>query len=234
MRTSFFQYRLRLWFGILGVVLAQYALVIPCEARTQLGNWLGAQWQLPLGRQTGLYFETHVRSDELLHQFYLVDYRGGLEFEANRFVEFSAIVGQQYSFDRNENFGDLVRRETRFFEQAVFKIPLGALVVEPRLRVEHRFFDDGSNLTRVRQRLRLSLPHKLSFGTELFLNDQKGYEATRLTLVKSMGSSAYVNWMPGLVYQHNWQDNEPDQHSVFLQFTVSWNFGSSKNPHMAD
>jgi hypothetical protein len=202
--------------------LAALTLLIPITVKGQtfdLGCWNIINIKYNLDRKWSAFGETQLRSLKFYSNFHYYEYKGGMNFKANKNLMVSLGAGSYQTYKEGGNF-ILPKNndEFRIWPQVILFQSVGKLKIEQRYRAEFRFTSNGYR-NRFRYRLGLSYPFgkekkeykpfQVSASNEIFFTDKEPYfERNRMLLSLHYKLSKSTTIQIGYLHQFDYKIND--------------------------
>lgn len=202
--------------------LAALTLLIPITVKGQtfdLGSWNIINIKYNLDRKWSAFGETQLRSLKFYSNFHYYEYKGGMNFKANKNLMVSLGAGSYQTYKEGGNF-ILPKNndEFRIWPQVILFQSVGKLKIEQRYRAEFRFTSNGYR-NRFRYRLGLSYPFgkekkeykpfQVSASNEIFFTDKEPYfERNRMLLSLHYKLSKSTTIQIGYLHQFDYKIND--------------------------
>ena len=127
-----------------------------------IGNWMMLFGTARLSEQWGVQTDLQARSYALSPNMEQLMLRGGIDY----YLSSSWVVTAGYAYVTNWDYDkditpDAVIWENRIWEQLMYKVNVGSVALQQRIRLEQRFLANDlgvANLDRIRIQLRASIP----------------------------------------------------------------------------
>jgi hypothetical protein len=183
------------------------------------GSWNIINLKYSLNPKWSLFAEGQLRSLKLYDNFHYYEYKGGLDFKANKNLKISLGAGSYQTYREGGNFVIPKNNdEFRLWPQLVLFQSIGRFKIEQRYRTEMRFTSNGYR-NRFRYRLGISLPFgrsenevkpfQLSISNELFFTDNEPYfERNRLLFALQYKVSESTSLQIGYLHQFDYKIND--------------------------
>ena len=202
--------------------LAALTLLIPITVKGQtfdLGSWNIINIKYNLDRKWSAFGETQLRSLKFYSNFHYYEYKGGMNFKANKNLIVSLGAGSYQTYKEGGNFVlPKNNDEFRIWPQVILLQSVGKLKIEQRYRAEFRFTSNGYR-NRFRYRLGLSYPFgkekkeykpfQVSASNEIFFTDKEPYfERNRMLLSLHYKLSKSTTIQIGYLHQFDYKIND--------------------------
>lgn len=223
---------------ICGVILIQAV----SGQNAGLGSWNILNIKYNLNQRWSVFGEGQIRSLRFYDQFHYYEYKGGLTYDAHKYVKLTLSAG---SYQTYKEGGDFVlpknNDEFRLWPQVVLTQTVGAVKIEQRYRSEMRFTSNGYR-NRFRYRLGLAYafgknnngyqPFQIQLSNELFFTDKEPYfERNRLLMAFSCKVSKSTSVQLGYLHQFDYKINdETGRDFLVLGYYYEFNNPALKKP----
>jgi hypothetical protein len=187
--------------------------------KLDLGTWNILNLKYNLDAKWSAFSEAQLRSLKFYHNFHYYEYKGGINYKANKNITFTLAAG---SYQTYKEGGDFVlpknNNEFRLWPQITLFQTVGKIKIEQRYRAEFRFTSKGYR-NRFRYRLGLSYPFgkerkeykpfQISTSNELFFTDNEPYfERNRLLFAFNYKPSKTTALQIGYLHQFDYKIND--------------------------
>lgn len=202
------------------MVIVLFFLINRVFAQTfDLGSWNIFNLKYNLVEKLSVFGETQLRSLKFYNNFHYYEYKGGINYKANKSLMLTLGAG---SYQTYKEGGDFVlpknNNEFRLWPQVTLFQSIGKLKIEQRYRVELRFTSNGYR-NRFRYRLGVSYlfgkeqneykPFQLSLSNEIFFTDNEPYfERNRILLAFNYKPSKATSVQIGYLHQFDYKIND--------------------------
>jgi hypothetical protein len=196
----------------------------------QFGSWNIINIKAPISNKASFVFETQLRSQSFYDNFFYHEYKGAVNFKLKKGFELLLGIGNYATYQFNGNFQKPIQNhELRPWQQLTYKHKIGNLLVDHRLRVEQRFFENNYK-NRFRYRLNFVLPigskmlkekswYATSFNELFFNNEVPRFERNRFLLGAGYEFSKQFTIQTGWLFQYDIGRNR-DFSKNFLQTSL--------------
>ena len=184
-----------------------------------LGSWNIVNLKYTMSNKWSAFGEAQIRSLKFYNHFHYYEYKGGLNYKANKQLQFTLGAGSYQTFREGGNFvTPKNNNEFRLWPQVILFQSIGKIRIEQRYRSELRFTSNGFR-DRHRYRLGVSysfgqerkgyLPFQASISNELFFTSKEPYfERNRLQYAFSFKPSKETTLQLGYLHQFDYKIND--------------------------
>ena len=184
-----------------------------------LGSWNILNFKYNVNSKWSTFGEVQLRSLKFYNNFHYYEYKGGVNFKAQKNLTLSIGTG---SYQTYKEGGDFIlpknNDELRIWPQVLVFQSMGNLKIEQRYRAEFRFTSNGYR-NRFRYRLGLSYPFgkedngykafQISAVNELFFTDKEPFfERNRLLFALNYKPSKATTLQLGYLHQFDYKIND--------------------------
>jgi hypothetical protein len=184
-----------------------------------LGSWNILNLKYKLTEKWSFFGEAQLRSLKFYDHFHYYEYKGGINFLAQKNFTLSLAGG---SYQTYKEGGDFVlpknNAEFRLWPQIILTQTVGKFKIEQRYRAEMRFTSFGYR-NRFRYRFGLAYPFgkeknsykpfQISANNELFFTNKEPYfERNRFLVAFSYRPAKYLNIQAGYLHQFDYKIND--------------------------
>jgi hypothetical protein len=184
-----------------------------------LGSWNVVNVKLNCTENWSVFAEAQLRSLKFYDHFHYYEYKGGVNYKANKAVQLTLGAG---SYQTYREGGDFVlpknNNEFRLWPQITLYQSVGKIKIEQRYRAEQRFTSNGYR-NRFRYRLGASYsfgkersgnkPFQVSASNEIFFTDSEPYfERNRALLAFNWKASKACTLQLGYLKQFDYKIND--------------------------
>ncbi len=200
---------------VLGVLLP----LLVVSQNNSLGTWNILNLKYVLNQRVNIFGEAQIRSLAVYNQFHYYEYKGGLQYKANKNLSLALGAGSYQTYKEGGSF--LLPKnnnEFRIWPQIALNQSLGKFKIEQRYRAEFRFTSNGYR-NRFRYRLGLShpfgksrdgyQPFQVSVNNEIFFTDREPYfERNRLGFGLHYKPNRKTTLQLGYLHQFDYRIND--------------------------
>ena len=184
-----------------------------------VGSWNIVNLKYTMSNKWSAFGEAQIRSLKFYNHFHYYEYKGGLNYKANKQLQFTLGAGSYQTFREGGNFvTPKNNNEFRLWPQVILFQSIGKIRIEQRYRSELRFTSNGFR-DRHRYRLGVSysfgqerkgyLPFQASISNELFFTSKEPYfERNRLQYAFSFKPSKETTLQLGYLHQFDYKIND--------------------------
>jgi Protein of unknown function (DUF2490) len=185
----------------------------------ELGSWNILNLKYNLNDKLSFFGEGQLRSLKFYDDFHYYEYKGGVNFKANKNVSFSLGAGSYQTYKEGGNFVlPKNNDEFRIWPQLILYQSVGPFKIEQRYRAEFRFTSAGYR-NRFRYRVGLSYPFgkerdkykpfQISASNEIFFTNTEPYfERNRMLLAFNYKPSKATTLQIGYLHQFDYKIND--------------------------
>ena len=184
-----------------------------------LGSWNIVNLKYTMSNKWSAFGEAQIRSLKFYNHFHYYEYKGGLNYKANKQLQFTLGAGSYQTFREGGNFvTPKNNNEFRLWPQVILFQSIGKIRIEQRYRSELRFTSNGFR-DRHRYRLGVSysfgqerkgyLPFQASISNELFFTSKEPYfERNRLQFAFNFKPTKESTLQLGYLHQFDYKIND--------------------------
>jgi long-subunit fatty acid transport protein len=206
---------------------------------SNLGSWNILNVKYRVNDKFSLFGEAQLRSLSFYDEFHYYEFKGGLNFKAQKNLTLTLGSGSYQTFREGGNFVKPKNNdEFRIWPQVTLQQSLGPLRIEQRYRAEFRFTSNGYR-NRFRYRLGLAFPFgkekdqqkpfQLIASNELFFTDREPYfERNRAALGFNYSLTKSTQLFVGYLHQFDYRINDETGRD-FLQLGYFIEMAGKKN-----
>ena len=203
-------------------LLCIFLTVMPFFAlaqRQDLGSWNIFNVKYSLNEKWSGFAEAQLRSLKFYNNFHYYEFKGGINFHANKSLALTLGAGSYQTYKEGGNFVlPKNNNELRIWPQIAIFQSIGSVKVEQRYRTELRFTSNGYR-NRFRYRLGLSYPFgnnskgykpfQLSASNEIFFTNKEPYfERNRLLFAFNYRNTESTTLQIGYLHQFDYKIND--------------------------
>lgn len=187
--------------------------------KVEIGSWNILNLKYIVNEKWSLFGEGQLRSLKFYNNFHYYEYKGGVNFKANKNITLTLGAGNYQTFKEGGNFIlPKNNNEFRIWPQVSIFQSIGKFKIEQRYRTEFRFTSNGYR-NRFRYRLGVSYPFgkenkgykpfQVSASNELFFTDKEPYfERNRLLFAFNYKTSKLTTLQLGYLHQFDYKIND--------------------------
>jgi hypothetical protein len=214
-----------------------------------LGSWSVLSGKYTFNKHWNIYAEAQIRSQQMVHDFFYYEYKGGLGYNFKNNGSVLLAVGHYTTYQPTGEFTNPNVTEFRLWQQFVLNNNIGRVKLEHRYRVEQRFISTGYR-NRFRYRINALLPfgHKViekktlyaSVYNEIFMADENPFfEQNRIFGGLGYQFDDHITVLGGFVNRWDNTVNHTQVTKNFLQlnlfFTIAeFKSGRERHPSALD
>ncbi len=184
-----------------------------------LGSWNIVNLKYTMSNKWSAFGEAQIRSLKFYNHFHYYEYKGGINYKANKQLQFTLGAGSYQTFREGGNFvTPKNNNEFRLWPQVILFQSIGKIRIEQRYRSELRFTSNGFR-DRHRYRLGVSypfgqerkgyLPFQASISNELFFTSKEPYfERNRLQFAFNFKPTKESTLQLGYLHQFDYKIND--------------------------
>ena len=184
-----------------------------------LGSWNIVNLKYTMSNKWSAFGEAQIRSLKFYNHFHYYEYKGGINYKANKQLQFTLGAGSYQTFREGGNFvTPKNNNEFRLWPQVILFQSIGKIRIEQRYRSELRFTSNGFR-DRHRYRLGVSypfgqerkgyLPFQASISNELFFTSKEPYfERNRLQFAFNFKPTKESTLHLGYLHQFDYKIND--------------------------
>lgn len=184
-----------------------------------LGSWNIVNLKYTMSNKWSAFGESQIRSLKFYNHFHYYEYKGGINYKANKQLQFTLGAGSYQTFREGGNFvTPKNNNEFRLWPQVILFQSIGKIRIEQRYRSELRFTSNGFR-DRHRYRLGVSypfgqerkgyLPFQASISNELFFTSKEPYfERNRLQFAFNFKPTKESTLQLGYLHQFDYKIND--------------------------
>jgi long-subunit fatty acid transport protein len=184
-----------------------------------LGSWNIVNLKYTMSNKWSAFGEAQIRSLKFYNHFHYYEYKGGINYKANKQLQFTLGAGSYQTFREGGNFiSPKNNNEFRLWPQVILFQSIGKIRIEQRYRSELRFTSNGFR-DRHRYRLGVSypfgqerkgyLPFQASISNELFFTSKEPYfERNRLQFAFNFKPTKESTLQLGYLHQFDYKIND--------------------------
>lgn len=184
-----------------------------------LGSWNIVNLKYTMSNKWSAFGEAQIRSLKFYNHFHYYEYKGGINYKANKQLQFTLGAGSYQTFREGGNFvTPKNNNEFRLWSQVILFQSIGKIRIEQRYRSELRFTSNGFR-DRHRYRLGVSypfgqerkgyLPFQASISNELFFTSKEPYfERNRLQFAFNFKPTKESTLQLGYLHQFDYKIND--------------------------
>ncbi len=184
-----------------------------------LGSWNIVNLEYTMSNKWSAFGEAQIRSLKFYNHFHYYEYKGGINYKANKQLQFTLGAGSYQTFREGGNFvTPKNNNEFRLWPQVILFQSIGKIRIEQRYRSELRFTSNGFR-DRHRYRLGVSypfgqerkgyLPFQASISNELFFTSKEPYfERNRLQFAFNFKPTKESTLQLGYLHQFDYKIND--------------------------
>lgn len=184
-----------------------------------LGSWNIVNLKYTMSNKWSAFGEAQIRSLKFYNHFHYYEYKGGINYKANKQLQFTLGAGSYQTFKEGGNFvTPKNNNEFRLWPQVILFQSIGKIRIEQRYRSELRFTSNGFR-DRHRYRLGVSypfgqerkgyLPFQASISNELFFTSKEPYfERNRLQFAFNFKPTKESTLQLGYLHQFDYKIND--------------------------
>ena len=184
-----------------------------------LGSWNIVNLKYTMSNKWSAFGEAQIRSLKFYNHFHYYEYKGGINYKANKQLQFTLGAGSYQTFREGGNFvTPKNNNEFRLWPQVILFQSIGKIRIEQRYRSELRFTSNGFR-DRHRYRLGVSypfgqerkgyLPFQASISNELFFTRKEPYfERNRLQFAFNFKPTKESTLQLGYLHQFDYKIND--------------------------
>jgi len=184
-----------------------------------LGSWNIVNLKYTMSNKWSAFGEAQIRSLKFYNHFHYYEYKGGINYKANKQLQFTLGAGSYQTFREGGNFvTPKNNNEFRLWPQVILFQSIGKIRIEHRYRSELRFTSNGFR-DRHRYRLGVSypfgqerkgyLPFQASISNELFFTSKEPYfERNRLQFAFNFKPTKESTLQLGYLHQFDYKIND--------------------------
>ena len=222
------------------ITLVAFLISLQAAAQTDgLGTWSVLSGKYTFNNRWNLYAEAQIRSQQVVHDFFYYEYKGGVSYNFKPNVSALLAVGNYATYKPEGDFTNPNVTEFRIWEQFVLNNNIGRVKLEHRYRIEQRFISTGYR-NRFRYRINALLPfgHKViesktlyaSLYNEIFVsNEAPFFEQNRMFAGLGYQFDQHVSVLGGFVNRFDHTIAYKEITKNFLQLNLFLTFGEAKS-----
>ena len=228
------------------------AFLISTQAIAQtsgLGSWSVLSGKYTFNKHWNIYAEAQIRSQQIVHDFFYYEYKGGLGYNFKNNGSVLVAAGHYTTYQPTGEFTNPNVTELRLWEQFVLNNNIGRVKLEHRYRIEQRFIS-STYRNRFRYRINALLPfgHKViekktlyaSLYEEIFVsNENPFFEQNRIFAGLGYQIDDHLTVLGGFINRFDNTVNHTQVSKNFLQlnlfFTIAeFKSGRERHPSALD
>ena len=232
------------------ITLMTFLISTQAIAQTSgLGSWSVLSGKYTFNKHWNIYAEAQIRSQQMVHDFFYYEYKGGLGYNFKNNGSVLVAAGHYATYQPTGEFTNPNVTEFRLWEQFVLNNNIGRVKLEHRYRIEQRFISSNYR-NRFRYRINALLPfgHKViekktlyaSLYEEIFVsNENPFFEQNRIFAGLGYQIDDHLTVLGGFINRFDNTVNHTQVSKNFLQlnlfFTIAeFKSGRERHPSALD